>query len=537
MSTRSKTLRTWTAAALGLSFVAAACGGSGSDSAEGGEVVDKSAIKEALNATTTTAAGATTTLAAPEPKTMEEWEKLWATQRAAIVKRIKDNGWGLSADGKTIKGPEGFTVDVSKCINNWSNTQGIENGIIKISQSMAQSGTYADYGNIGKGIATVFNYYNDKGVFKDGAGKPLKVDYKITDDGYDATRTIPIVDEFLDSAKPLMLWTLGSPATLKTYDKVNQYCVPQLSSMTGHDAWGDPVYHPWTTGAPRPTYSTEAVLWATFLEQHIDELPKDRKVVVAALAQNNDFGKLYSAAFKNAIAASPKLKDRVDFQVENIEAQAPTVIDPMTTLAAKNPDMWISMLAGVQCTQIVVEAANNGMKEKVKYKFMPQTCPGAGAIGKEKLGGDGMAGDGWYIMDPGVKDLKDPTLQSDPYVKWLRDELTKGGINPDSSTQLGDGVNYLFPVLQSMIIASELPGGINRANVLVAYRSMQMDSPMLRWGMPLHMDGNKDAFIAEAARFSKWDAKKQTYENVSDLFLLDGKTKTCHWNLSKAVCE
>jgi len=537
MRRRGTMLRTGTAAVLGLSFIAAACGGSSGEGAEGGDVVDKSAIKDAINATTTTVAGATTTVAPPEPKSMDEWEKLWATQRAAIVKRIKDNKWGLSADGKTITGPEGFTVDTTKCINGWSNTQGLDNGTIKISQAMAQSGTYADYGNIGKGIATVFKYYNDKDVFKDASGKSLKVDYQIKDDGYDATRTIPIVDEFLDSVKPFMIWTLGSPATLKTYDKVNQYCVPQLSSMTGHDAWGDPVYHPWTTGAPRPTYSTEAVLWGTFIEQKLDEFPKDRKIVVASLVQNNDFGKLYTAAFKNFLAGSAKLKDRVDYVSENIEAQAPTVIDPMTTLAAKNPDVWISMLAGVQCTQIVVEAANNGMKEKVKYKFMPQTCPGAGAIGKEKLGGDGMAGDGWYIMDPGVKDLKDPTLQSDPYIVWYRDLLTKAGINPDSSTQLGDGVNYLFPVLQSLIIASELPGGVNRANVLVAYRSMQMDSPMLRWGMPLHMDGNKDAFIAEAARFSKWDAKKQTYENVSDLYLLDGKTKTCHWNLSKAACE
>ena len=200
----------------------------------------------------------------------------------------------------------------------WSNTQGIENGTIKISQAMAQSGTYADYGNIGKGIATVFKYYNDKDVFKDANGKSLKVDYQIKDDGYDATRTIPIVDEFLDSVKPFMLWTLGSPATLKTYDKVNQYCVPQLSSMTGHDAWGDPVYHPWTTGAPRPTYSTEAVLWGTFIEQHLDEFPKDRKIVVASLVQNNDFGKLYTAAFKNFVAGSAKLKDRVEYVSEKI---------------------------------------------------------------------------------------------------------------------------------------------------------------------------------------------------------------------------
>ena len=31
-----------------------------------------------------------------------------------IVKRIKDNKWGMSADGKTLTGPEGFTIDLSE---------------------------------------------------------------------------------------------------------------------------------------------------------------------------------------------------------------------------------------------------------------------------------------------------------------------------------------------------------------------------------------------------------------------------------------
>ncbi|MEZ5265581.1 MAG: ABC transporter substrate-binding protein [Acidimicrobiales bacterium] len=526
-------------ALAGLSLLAGACGGD--DGGSGGDAqtvasVDRG-IKDAL-ATTTTADGDTTatTEVAAEPTSMEEWEELWAKEREAIVKRIEENGWGLSDDGKTLTGPGDWTVDLTKCTAGWSDTQGIENGTLKISQAIALSGTYADYGNLGRAIDVMFKYYNGKGLFKDGDGKDLTIEYTMADDGYDPARTIPLVEEFLDSTKPFMLWTLGSPATLKTYQKVNQYCMPQLSSMTGHDAWGDPVNNPWTTGAPRPTYSTEATLWGTFIEQHLDEFPTDRKIKVASLVQNNDFGNLYEAAFKQFLAGSDKLRDRVEFISEKIEAQAPTVIDPMTTLAAAEPDVWISMLAGVQCTQIVVEAANNGMKEAVKYKFMPQTCPGAGAIGKEKLGGDGSAGDGWWIMNPGVKDLKDPELADDPYIQWLRDELQKNGIDPDSSTQLGDGINYGFPVLQALLIAGDLPGGITRTNVLLAYRTIDMTSPMLRPGMRLHMDGLNDAYIAEAALFSQWDAAKQTYVDRSEVFNLDGKTKLCHWDQASAAC-
>ena len=102
------------------------------------------------------------------------------------------------------------------------------------------------------------------------------------------------------------------------------------------------------------------------------------------------------------------------------------------------------MLAGTQCTQIVNEAAQNGMKSKAKYLFMPQTCPGASYIGKAKLGGDGSAGDGWWILSPGLKDMADPTFQSDPYVMWLRGAMQAKGINPDSSVYLSGGINYGF---------------------------------------------------------------------------------------------
>ena len=101
----------------------------------------------------------------------------------------------------------------------------------------------------------------------------------------------------------------GLAHTLKTYDKLNQRCIPQPLSMTGHPAWGDPVNHPWTTGL-QLAYNTEAVLWGAFIEQHLVEFP-DGKVNVAALVMNNDFGKAYDAGFKAYLAQSPN-KDKIE---------------------------------------------------------------------------------------------------------------------------------------------------------------------------------------------------------------------------------
>ena len=165
----------------------------------------------------------------------------------------------------------------------------------------------------------VFDYYNAKGGFKDANGKTRKINFLVKDDGYDPARTIPMVDEYLDSDKVFTVWTSGSPSTLKTYDKINQRCVAHPMAVTGHPAWGDPVNHPWTTGAPALVYSTESILWATFLAQHASEIPAGQKIKVAALVLNNDFGKIYDASFKAAVAQSPELRERVEYKTDTLE--------------------------------------------------------------------------------------------------------------------------------------------------------------------------------------------------------------------------
>jgi branched-chain amino acid transport system substrate-binding protein len=520
----------WRGAALvTVAIVASACGSSS------GTNEAATTTAGANGSTTTTAEAATTsTTAGAQPQSLSDWENLWTQQRAAIVKRIKDNKWGKSADGKTATGPEGWTVDLTKCASGWSDTEGVTDTTIKIGQALAMSGTYADYANLGRAVSFLFDYYNEQGLFKDASGKVRKVAYTMKDDGYDAARTIPIVDELLDSEKVFAIWTLGTPSTLKTYDKINQRCVPQPMAMTAHAAFGDPVNHPWTTGAPQPTYSTEAILWGAFIEQHLGEFPTDRKIKVASLVQNNDFGKLYDASFKAYVSTSAKLKDRVDYFNETIEAAAPTVTDPMTTLSAKNPDVWISMLAG---TQIVSEAAQNGLKERAKYLFMPQTCAGASFISKEKLGGDGSAGNGWWNLSPGLKDMKDPGFQNDPYVKWLKEAMRAKGLDPEASVNLSGGINYGFPVVQALAIAGQLDGGVTRTNFQLALRAMDMTSPMLQPGVRLHMDGLKDGYMVEGGIFQKWDSAKQSYVPQGNMIDLDGKAKLCAWDQATSSCK
>ena len=78
------------AALIGVALLAAACGSDDSEDS----AATTSTTAGAAGQSTTTAAATTGGTAAKAPASMEEWEALWAKERDAIVKRIKDNKWG-----------------------------------------------------------------------------------------------------------------------------------------------------------------------------------------------------------------------------------------------------------------------------------------------------------------------------------------------------------------------------------------------------------------------------------------------------------
>jgi branched-chain amino acid transport system substrate-binding protein len=520
-----------TAAFVTIAMTAAACGSSSKSSGTTGTTGAQS------GAPTPSGSSTTATTAVPrEPTSVEEWEKLWADQRAAEIKRVKDNKWGKSADGKTLTGPEGFTIDLSKCPAGWSDTEGLTDSSIKIGAAAPLSGTAADAGNWFRGADTWFKYQSEKGVFKDSAGKTRKINMSLKDDGYDAARTIPLVDEILDSEKAFAVWTVGTPSGLKIYDKINQRCVPEPVLVSGSPAWGDPVNHPWTTGSLL-SYNTEAVIWGAFIDQHIDELTKGKsKAVVAGFVANSEFGATYESAFKTVLAQSPN-KDKIDFVTEKVEITAPTVTDPMTTLAAKNPDVFITMTGATHCPQIINEAANNGMKAKVKYMFMSSVCKATTYVGKAKVGGDGSQSNGWLIVGGGFKDFNAESSSSDPFVAFGRKLLADNGYDYKLSGSFGQGFFWGWIWSQSLMVAGALDGGLTRTNFIIAQRAFDGTSPVHLPGIRINMNGNKDAYFLEGSDLSVWDSAKQQWSIQGNVIELSGKSKNCAWDQAAQTCR
>ena len=97
---------------------------------------------------------------------MAAWEALWAQQRAAIVKRIKDNKWGTSADCKQVTGPAGFTIDLTKCPAGWSNTEGLSDSTIKAGYSLPESSFAAESANYAKAETAIMKYFEGEGALQ-----------------------------------------------------------------------------------------------------------------------------------------------------------------------------------------------------------------------------------------------------------------------------------------------------------------------------------------------------------------------------------
>ena len=195
------------------------------------------------------------------------------------------------------------------------------------------------------------------------------------------------------------------------------------------------------------------------------------------------------------------------------------------------------MTAGTSCTQAITEASQNGLKEKAKMLFQPSVCVGNSFLGKDKVGGDGSASNAWYVVNGAGKTLESAAFDNDPWAKYARDQLTAAGIDWKKEVTTLTGTAWAWDYEQIVQIASALPGGLTRANFMVALRSMDMTNPSLIAGAKWNMNGNKDSYLTEAAQLVQYDSAKQQVTPVGPVIELSGKSTNCVWDQQAGTCK
>jgi hypothetical protein len=177
------------------------------------------------------------------------------------------------------------------------------------------------------------------------------------------------------------------------------------------------------------------------------------------------------------------------------------------------------------------------MKESVKYLMTGQPCKGASFVGKDKVGGDGSASNGWWIAGGGNIDGNAASEDGNPFVVWAREELAAKGYNYKASGSFFLGFNYGWPFWQAAQIAGDLDGGLNRTNLILAIRSMEMTNPNLISGIKFNLNGNKDAYPIEGSEIARYDSAQQAWIQQGAIVELSGKSSNCAWDQAAGGCK
>ncbi|HAA66733.1 MAG TPA: hypothetical protein DCE10_07790 [Acidimicrobiaceae bacterium] len=460
-----------------------------------------------------------------DTSTIEGLEASWAYNReklvAMITEKMEAGEWGVGDDG-ILRGPTGFEIDLNECPADWSDTGGVTADSVRIGHTTAQSGNLAAYGNIAVGWDSYNNYVNENGGI---GGRDIELIVK--DDAYVAAQTIEFIDELIESENVFMIVTLGSPNTLAVYDTLNSECIPQPFVQTGHPAWGDPELHPWTSGMIM-SYSTEAVLWGTWIKNNLaDQLP----VKVAGLVMDNDFGLAYELGFEAYAEGNPDIV--AEYLPVRHDPAAPTVTNEVTTIAAFDPDVFISMTAGNPCLLAIQEVEASGLLDSVSAAFTPSVCVGIAAY----MTPAGMAADGWWIAGGGWKDSQDANYIDDPYMKFINETLESDGLDQTVSLYgVGFG-DYGWSYNEVLRVAAELPGGLSRTNFILALRTFSGKHPKLLDGIEFGAWGASDGYFVEGSDFSQFDATNQAWVQVGDLVDANGLSPNCRWDKDNGGCR
>ncbi|HWC67926.1 MAG TPA: ABC transporter substrate-binding protein [Acidimicrobiales bacterium] len=454
--TRSRRIPGALALAVTLAITAAACG---DDDDGGGEAAD-----------TTAAAPAETTAAAPADTTAAPADT-------------------TEAPAETTAAPEApaFQVPTDNCPP--EATEPLADGEpVKIGFIGPQTGPLAAFGVIGQGMQVYFDKLNEAGGV---AGHPLELIVK--DDAYDPAKSGPAVQEALEGDGVFAsVFQIGTPNVAGTRELYAAACVPQALVGTGFPNWGDPNNFPWTTGGI-PSYTVESNVWTQFIQEKFPDATK-----VALLTFNNDFGKTYQTALNELLPAAG-----LEIVADVVHEPTSDLSNEVTQLLAAGPDVIIGGTTSTFCTSLMTLARQGGFTGPIINSY---TCQ---AIQQFMVpAGEAAANVHTLVV---IKDPSDPAYADDPGVQqYLEDVETYGeGVDPTIGN-VGTGYNAAFLIEDAITRASEMEGGLTRANLMNAFWSFDLEAPLAIGGVA-RVNGVDDAYISEFGVMAEFDPATAGY--------------------------
>jgi len=156
------------------------------------------------------------------------------------------------------------------------------------------SGLAAPYASVSKGADAYFKYVNAHGGVN---GRSIT--YKVLDDGYNPSLTVPLTRQLVEQDKVFAIFNaLGTETNLAVRQYLNQAKVPQLFVGSGGTTFGrDYAQYPDTIGF-QPTYQAEGWVYGKYLAHMAPG------ATIAVLFQKDDYGKDLLGGLKRGLQRS-----------------------------------------------------------------------------------------------------------------------------------------------------------------------------------------------------------------------------------------
>jgi ABC-type branched-subunit amino acid transport system substrate-binding protein len=403
----------------------------------------------------------------------------------------------------------GFEVDTADCPDDV--TEPIE-GTISIGTTMPLSGgvAAAAFAPVAAGLQGFVDHANENGLVSG-----FELELTVEDDQFNPSLTTPAVERLIDEVGVnLFAGQIGTANNLAVRDLLNDECYPQLFVNTGAPVWGDVENYPWVIGGLAP-YNTETAIYVANIQQDFPD-----GATAAVFHVNSEFGLSYANAF-DELAGDANIEVQTTQTIENGDNNPPA--SQIAAIAEGQPDVIMAVPLGTQCITFLNElanarAANAGWDPRV---YITATC--ASTI---VLGAAGPAADGIYTVTA-VKDSNDPANDADEAVAQYKADLDATGrdFGGDYATAYAGWIvgELLVDLLNR---AAEAEGGLTRASILNAARSLDYTPQLARDGVTFTLDGADDPYMVESMQVVQFDAESTTYTDIGDLITeFEGQTE------------
>ncbi|MEO8038980.1 MAG: ABC transporter substrate-binding protein [Betaproteobacteria bacterium] len=281
---------------------------------------------------------------------------------------------------------------------------GVSDSEIRIGQTMPYSGPLSAFGTIGRAEAAYFDFVNATGGVN---GRKIRL--LSLDDGYAPPRTVEQTRKLVESEQVLLMFSaFGTPTNTAAMKYLNAKGVPQLLIAATGTKWGHGAGAPWTMPF-LPGQDTGTRGYARYV---LASRPTAR---IAVLYQNDDFGKDYLKALRDALG--PKAGAMIVAEA-SYETTDPTVDSQIATLKGSGADTLFSFASPKFASQSIRKVHDIGWSP---LHFITYSSSSVQAV-LQPAGLDSSTG---VVSSTFVKDPSDPQWKNDPATRKWRAWMAK----------------------------------------------------------------------------------------------------------------